>query len=116
MVMLTKSIESTERHVELKMKMADSMGVDSSETQHLMAINRLMEKLEQLNTDLASMVAEVRLTNPIVGNVLDNAKKAMGLITTTANGNDNKKQGMPKCDEDYNNKEGGADDVGDFVE
>ena len=96
--------------------MADRMGVDGSETQHLMAINRLMEKLEQLNTDLASMVAEVRLTNPIVGNVLDNAKKAMGLITTTANGNDNKKQRMPKCDEDYNNKEGGADDVGDFVE
>ena len=96
--------------------MADRMGVDGSETQHLMAINRLMEKLEQLNIDLASMVAEVRLTNPIVGNVLDNAKKVMVLITTTANGNDDEKQGMPKCDEDYNNKEGGADDVGDFVE
>jgi len=114
MVMLTKSIESTERHVELKMKMADRMGVDSSETQHLMAINRLMEKLEQLNTDLASMVAEVRLTNPIVGNVLDKAKKAMGLITTTANGNDDEKKGMPKCDEDNNKEEGGADDVGDL--
>ncbi len=92
------------------------MGVDGSETQHLMAINRLMEKLEQLNTDLVSIVAEVRLTNPIVGNVLDNAKKVMVLITTTANGNDDEKQGMPKCDEDYNNEEGGADDVGDFVE
>ena len=73
--------------------MADRMGVDGSETQHLMAINRLMEKLEQLNTDLASMVAEVRLTNPIVGNVLDNAKKAMGLITTTANGMTTKNRG-----------------------
>ena len=115
MVMLTKSIESTERLVDLKMKMADRMGVDGSETDNLMAINRLMEKLEQLNADLVSMVSEVRLTNPIVGNVLDNAKKAMGLLTTTANGNDDEKKGRPKCDEDYNNEED-ADDVCDFVE
>ena len=115
MVMLTKSIESTERLVDLKMKMADRMGVDVSETDNLMAINNLMEKLEQLNADLVSMVLEVRLTNPIVGSVLDNAKKAMGLLTTTANGNDDEKKGRPKCDEDYNNEED-ADDVCDFVE
>jgi hypothetical protein len=102
MVMLTKSIESTERLVELKMKMSDRMRVEGSETHSLMAINLLMEKLEQLNVNLASMVAEVRLTNPIVGNVLDNAKKAMGLVTTIANG---KAMGMPKCDEDYDNDE-----------
>ena len=63
-----------------------------------MAINLLMEKLEQLNADLASMVSEVRLTNPIVCIVLDNAKKAMGLDTTTANGttaNGTKKMGCP---------------------
>jgi hypothetical protein len=116
MVMLTKSIESTERLVELKMKMADRMGVECSETDNLMAINRLMEKLEQLNTDLASMVSEVRSMNPIVGNVLDDAKKAMGLVPTTANGNDDeKKEGRPKCDEDNDNGDD-ADDVGDFVE
>ena len=118
MVMLTKSIESTERLVELKMKMADRMGVEVLETHNLMAINLLMEKLEQLNADLASMVSEVRLTNPIVCNVLDNAKKAMGLDTTTANGttaNGTKKMGMPKCDEDFDNEED-VDDVGDFVE
>ena len=32
MVMLTKSIESTKRLVELKMKMSDRMGVEGSET------------------------------------------------------------------------------------
>jgi hypothetical protein len=115
MVMLTKSIESTERLVELKMKLADRMGVEGSESDNLMAINRLMEKLEQLNADLSSMVLEVRMTNPIVGNVLDNAKKAMGLVTTTANRNDDEKKGRPKCDENYDNEED-ADDVGDFVE
>ncbi len=49
-------------------------------------INLLIDKLEQLNADLASMVLEVRRTNPIVGNVLDNAKKPVGLATT-ADGN-----------------------------
>ena len=53
MVMLTKSIESTERLVELKMKMYDRMGVEGSETTSLMAINLLIKKLEQLNADLA---------------------------------------------------------------
>ncbi len=57
------------------------MGVEGSETHSLMVINHLMDKLDQLNADLASsaIVSEVRLTYPIVGNVLDNAKKAMGL-------------------------------------
>ena len=72
--MLTKSIKSTERLVDLKMKMYDRMGCDSSDTYSLTAINLLMGKLEQLNADLESMVLEVRLANPIVGNVLDNAK------------------------------------------
>jgi hypothetical protein len=85
-----------------------------------MAINLLMEKLEQLNADLASMVSEVRLTNPIVGNVLENAKKAMGLVSmTTANAENDekgqKKMGMPKCDEDGDDEEE-VDDDGDFVE
>ena len=100
------------------MKMSDRMGVEGLETHNLMAINLLMEKLEQLNADLASMVSEVRLTNPIVGNVLDNAKKAMGLVTSTAKENDEKGEknmGMPKCDEDCENEED-VDDVGDFVE
>jgi hypothetical protein len=78
-----------------------------------MAINLLMSKLEQLNADLDSMVLEVRLTNPIVGNVLDNAKKAMGL-ETTANGTDGQLEtteetmGMLKRDED-------SDNDGDYV-
>ena len=47
--------------------------------------------------------------------MLDYAIKAMGLLTTTANGNDDEKKGRPKCDENYDNEED-ADDVGDFVE
>ena len=120
MLILKKSIKSTKKLVELKMKMSE-MGVEGLETHSLMAINLLMDKLEQLNTDLVSMtmVSEVRLTCPIVGNVLDNAKKVMGLVTATTasvNGtmgrlkcNEDKTMGMPKCDEDLDNDE-------DFVE
>ena len=111
MVMLTKSIESTERLVDLKMKMYDRMGEAGGDTYSLTGINLLMEKLEQLNADLETMVSEVRLTNPIVGNVLDNAKIAMGLVTLAGTplagkGDDSNglvtdtTRGMPKCDED----------------
>ena len=67
------------------------------------------------------MVSEVRLTNPIVGNVLDNAKIAMGLVATV-NGNMKRSKcdvgesmGMPKRDEDYDNDEDVVEDE-DFVE
>ena len=121
MVMLTKSIESTERLVDLKMKMNDRMGCDGTDTYSLTAINLLMETLEQLNADLESMVLEVRLTNPIVRNVLDNAKIAMGLMTPAGNGDDSiglvtdKTRGMPKCDKEDDNDEYVGEDE-DFVE
>ena len=120
-VMLTKSIESTERLVDLKMKMYDRMGEAGCDTYSLTAINLLMEKLEQLNADLETMVSEVRLTNPIVGNVLDNAKIAMGLVTPAGKGDDSNRlvtditRGMPKCEEEDDNDEGVCKDD-DFVE
>jgi hypothetical protein len=94
MVMLTKQIESTEQLIELKMKMSNRMGGGGLEAYCSMAINTLMDKLEKLNSDLDSMMSEVRATNPIVGNVLANAAKAMGLDSAA------KVMGMPKHDED----------------
>jgi hypothetical protein len=80
--------------IELKMKMSDRMGGGGLEAYCLMAINTLMDKLEKLDLDLDSMMSEVRATNPIVGNVLANAAKAMGLDSAA------KVMGMPKRDED----------------
>ena len=74
MMLLAKQIESTERLIELKMKMSERMGVDL-----FAAINTLMDKLERLTADLEIMMGEVRSINPIVGNVLENAAKSMGL-------------------------------------
>ena len=75
-MMLTKQIES-ERLIEFKMKMSERMGADSFE-----GINNLMDKLEWLNADLEIMMGEVRSINPIVGIVLENAAKYMGLTVT----------------------------------
>jgi hypothetical protein len=74
--------------------MSDRMGGGGSEANCFMAIHTLMDKLEKLNTDLHSMMSEVRATNPIAGNVLANAAKAMGLDSAA------KVMGMPKHDED----------------
>ncbi len=79
MGMLTKQIKSTERLIELKIKMSDMMGVGGLEANCFMAIHTLMDKLEKLNADLDSMMLEVRATNPIVGNVLANAAKGYGV-------------------------------------
>ena len=54
-----------------------------------------MDKLDSLSTNLDSMMSEVRVTNPIVRNVLANVTKAMRLES------DAQVRGMPKCDADY---------------
>ncbi len=73
-LMLTKQIESAERLIEFKMKMSERLGLDLFD-----GINNQMDKLEQLNADLEIMMGEARSINPIVGNVLENAAKSMGL-------------------------------------
>ena len=63
----------------------------------------------------------MRLTNPIVGNVLDNAKIAMGLVNPAGNGEDSNRlitdlmRGMPKCDEEDDNDARVCEDD-DFIE
>jgi hypothetical protein len=74
---LTSITETKECLVELKLKTLKRMSLGGSEVQIFMSINLLMEKLEKLNTDLDAMMAEKRLTNLIVGNVLAIASKAM---------------------------------------
>ncbi len=88
--MLTKQIKSTERLIELKIKMSDRMGGGGLE-----AIETLMDKLDYFSTNLDSMMSEMSISNPIVGNVLANATKAMGLES------DARVRGMPKRNEDY---------------
>ena len=79
MLMLSKQIESTERLIELKLKTSERMIMGGSEAQVNFSIQLLMEKLERFSEELETMMQEKRKTNPIVGNVLTMAAKAMGL-------------------------------------
>jgi hypothetical protein len=65
------------------------MSLGGSEVQIFMSINLLMEKLDKLNEQLDAMMTEKRSTNPIVGNVLTIASKAMGLPKRDMDYNDN---------------------------
>ena len=79
MLMSTKQIESTEWLVELKLKTSARMSLGGSEAQVNFVINLLMEKLEGLHGVLETMMEQTRTTNPIIGDVLSMAAKAMGL-------------------------------------
>ena len=92
------------------MKMSDRMGVEGLETHSLMAIN-LLKCVGQCKKKAMGLV-----TTTAIGN------DAMGLVTT-ASGNmgrlkcdDNKAMGMPKCDEDYDNDDEDVVEDEDFVE
>ena len=86
-VRLSKLIESTEKQIDLKMKMAEKFG-EEYHAQLMMSINLLMEKLERLNKELEKSGRGATKQNPIIGSVLRQAAKAMGL---------------PKNDEDSDN-------------
>jgi hypothetical protein len=94
-VMLTKQIDSTNRLVELKLKMSEMMSSSGLEAQVFMSINILMNKLEKLNVDLDGMMTEKRTTNPIIGNVFNHAARALGLDPAETS------MGLPKHNEDY---------------
>jgi len=75
---LSKLIESTEKQIDLKLKMADKFG-EEYHAQFMMSINLLMEKLERLNDELEKSGSDATTQNPIVGSVLMQAARAMGL-------------------------------------
>jgi len=60
-----------------------------SEAQVNFSIQLLMEKLERFSEELETMMQEKRKTNPIVGNVLTMAAKAMGLAKVDDDVDDN---------------------------
>ena len=76
-VLLSKLIESTEKQIELKLKLAEKFG-EEYHAQFMMSINILMEKLERYNEELEKSGSDVITQNPIVGSVLSQAVRAMG--------------------------------------
>jgi len=77
-VRLSKLIESTEKQIELKLKLAEKFGEEYN-AHFMMSINLLMEKLERYNEELEKYGSDATTQSPIVGSVLMQAARAMGL-------------------------------------
>ena len=96
-VRLSKLIESTEKQIDLKLKMAEQFG-EEYHAQCMMSVNLLMEKLERLTDELEKSGSDGTTQNPIVGTVLMQAARAMGLPKndedTTDNNDDEFAQGI----------------------
>jgi hypothetical protein len=77
---ITKMIDTTQKMIDVKMNLADSMVGNGRMGDDLrMSVLKMMEKIEKWNEELELMMAEKRESNPIVGRVLEHAAHSMGL-------------------------------------
>ncbi len=76
---ITKMMDTTQKMVDMKMKLADSMVGNRMGDELRMSVLKMMEKIEKWNEELELMMEEKRVSNPIVGRVLEHAARSMGL-------------------------------------
>jgi hypothetical protein len=83
---ITKMIDTTQKMIDVKMNLADSMVGNGRLGDDLrMSVLKMMEKIEKWNEELEVMMAEKRESNPIVGRVLEHAAHSMGLTVPSTN-------------------------------
>ena len=89
---ITKMIYTTQKMIDVKMTLADSMVGNGMGDELRMSVLKMMEKIEKWNEELELMMAEKRESNLIVGCVLEHAARSMGLnlatMTTATSKND----------------------------
>jgi len=95
---ITKMIDSKQKMIDLKMKLVDSMVGNGLVCDKLrMSVMKMMDKIEKWNEDLVLMMKEQRVSNPIVGRVLEHTARSMGLTVVATNPTENFKND----DEDF---------------
>jgi len=82
---ITKMIYTTQKMIDVKMTLADSMVGNGMGDELRMSVLKMMEKIEKWNEELELMMAEKRESNPIVGRVLEHAAHSMGLTVPSTN-------------------------------
>ena len=83
---ITKMIDTTQKMIDVKMRLADSMVGNAGMGDELrMSVFKMMEKIEKWNEDMERMMEEKRESNPIVGRVLEHAARSMGLAVPSTN-------------------------------
>jgi len=65
--------------IDMNMKLADSMVGNGMGDELRMSVLKMMEKIEKWNEELELMMDEKRVSNPIVGPVLEHTARSMGL-------------------------------------
>ena len=85
---ITKMIDTTQKMIDVKMNLVDSMVGNGMCDKLRMSVLKMMEKIEKWNEELELMMAEKRESNPIVGRVLEHAARSMGLTVPSTNRTD----------------------------
>jgi hypothetical protein len=83
---ITKMIDTTQKMIDVKMRLADS-AMDGNEMgdELRMSVFKMMEKIEKWNEEMEQMMEEKRESNPIVSRVLEHAARSMGLAVPSTN-------------------------------
>ncbi len=82
---ITKLIDTTQKMIDVKMRLADSMVGNRMCDELRMSVLKMMEKIEKWNEEMEQMMEEKRESNPIVGRVLEHAARSMGLAVPSTN-------------------------------
>ena len=82
---ITKMIDTTQKMIDVKMNLADSIVGNGMGDELRMSVLKMMEKIEKWNDELKLMMAEKRELNPIVGRVHEHATRSMGLTVPSTN-------------------------------
>jgi len=82
---ITKMIDTTQKMIDVKMRLADSMEGNGMGDELRMSVFKMMEKIEKWNEEMEQMMEEKWESNPIVGRVLEHAAHSMGLAVPSTN-------------------------------
>ena len=82
---ITKMIDTTQKMIDVKMRLAESMVGNGMCDELRMSVFKMMEKIEKWNEEMERMMEEKRESNPIVGRVLEHAARSMGLAVPSTN-------------------------------
>jgi hypothetical protein len=83
---ITKMIDTTQKMIDVKMRLlADSMVGNGMGDELRMSVFKMMEKIEKWNEEMERMMEEKRVSNPIVGRVLEHTACSMGLAVPSTN-------------------------------
>ena len=95
-------IDTEQRMIDIKMKLMDSMVIVGGLSEQLqMSVLTMMDKIDKWYNELGLLGKEKRVSNPIVGRVLDHAAHSIGIVAMPTMIASTKPTGNLKNNNDY---------------